>query len=216
MKCVVVILAAVGLLVTNCFSQKTQSNRNYSAEAQLLKKTIQANHFRPRAIDDTFSEWVYWSFLEELDPDRIFFTQEDFNSIIAYKFKIDDDINLNRWTFLPAVSGVYERSLKRADKISTDLLLSPFTFTKAEMYEPDTTWAKNDVELKERWRKSLKHEILSRLIEIRRGANEGDDAKFLARYEVEARQRVKAGHRISGDNRSCLRSTFELSAAHQD
>jgi carboxyl-terminal processing protease len=192
MKCAVVSLVAVSFFVTNSFCQRTQAIRNYSADAQLLKKAIQANHFRPRNIDDHFSKWVYESFLRELDPNRLVFTQEDFNSIITYKFKIDDDLNLNRWSFLPAVSAVYERALKRADKISSAVLQTQFTFTVPETYQGDTTWAKNDKELNDRWRLALKHDVITRLIEIRNAVSEADESKFLASYEPEARQKVRA------------------------
>ena len=78
-----------------------QTLAKLSAEARLLKRTLVEKHVQPRSIDDAYSAWVFEKTIDELDPDRICFTKEDLNSLLAYRQKIDEELNGAGWSFLP-------------------------------------------------------------------------------------------------------------------
>ncbi len=64
--------------------------------------------------DDAFSVWVYHHVLEELDPDRIYFTQADTATLAVFRRQLDNELNGNTWAFLPKLTQVYQSALERA------------------------------------------------------------------------------------------------------
>src|SRR4051794_31532425 len=81
--------ATIGLSLI-CSKVSSQSNK-YRDEAMLLKKTILQHHVAPRPLDDKFSEWVFHDFLEELDPDRLYFTENDLSLLQPSATRLDDE-----------------------------------------------------------------------------------------------------------------------------
>jgi carboxyl-terminal processing protease len=164
--------------------------KDFRQQALLLKKALQQNHVSPRNIDDQFSEWLYESFLEELDPELLYFSEEDLKTISSYATKLDDELtgNTSNWKFLSVITELYKKSLQRAETTANQLLQAPMSFEAKEVYQEDTVWAKNQTELTNRWKSTLKHRVLSRVYEMQRSSAQSDIMKL----EPEARQRAKA------------------------
>src|SRR5688572_7833375 len=97
-------------------AQQTVSVRN---EAVQLKKIILDQHVSPRPVDDAFSEIVFNHLIEELDPEKLYFTQKEIAELAAYKNKIDDDLSGASWNFFPILSQRYKNSLLRVDGMIT-------------------------------------------------------------------------------------------------
>ena len=134
-----IFLVCAACFATPAFSQQPGvANKNYRDEAQLLKNAILANHYSPRKIDDQFSKWVYHTFLNELDPDRLYFTQEDLKILEPYYNKIDDEFNGTTFLFLPAITRTYKKCLQRADVIADEIFQDSFSFNIQETFQPDT------------------------------------------------------------------------------
>jgi carboxyl-terminal processing protease len=160
-------------------------------EARLLKTTLLKFHVSPPTIDDHFSAWIYDSFLDELDPERLYFTEPDLRSLEVYRNKLDDELNGTSWAFLPAVTQVYKKSLMRAEHLSAQLFQSPIWLESTRTYFADTTWAADEKDLQKRWLVAVTYNLLSRLHEIR-GDADADDNKFLKETEPRARGLEKA------------------------
>ena len=59
---------------------------------QLVTYLLEEGHFEPKDINDTFSEGVYESFLNQVDPFKNYFYQSDIKEFEAYKTDLDDQI----------------------------------------------------------------------------------------------------------------------------
>jgi carboxyl-terminal processing protease len=168
-----------------------QNAKNYKDEAQLLKKAIVENHFAPRKIDNQFSVLVFDHFLDELDPNRLYFTVDDIKKLYAFRQTLDDELNNNAWQFVPVITTVYKKSLERSQTILESLMLAPISFDKQEFYMKDTTWAMSQEELRKRWSTNIKIHMLPQLRELRSSAKETDEKKLWTSIEPKARERAK-------------------------
>jgi carboxyl-terminal processing protease len=168
-----------------------QNAKNYKDEAQLLKKAIVENHFAPRRIDNQFSALVFDHFLDELDPNRLYFTVDDIKKLYTFRQTLDDELNSNAWQFVPAITTVYKKSLERSQTILESLMLAPISFDKQEFYMKDTTWAMSQEELRKRWSANIKIHMLPQLRDLRSSAKETDEKKLWTLIEPKARERAK-------------------------
>ena len=69
----------------------------------VLKNILTRGHFVVKDMNDDFSEIVYNSFIDGLDPSKRYFTQADLKEFSKYKYKIDnqlleDDLSFLSWS----------------------------------------------------------------------------------------------------------------------
>jgi len=156
-------------------------------------------HYSPVEVNDDFSKDIYTKFIEEIDPSKRYFTQEDLNHFSLYELIIDDQFKNQDLSFF---NYVYERFLQRKDESITiyrEILSQPFNFEIEEtldMEYEDTKPASNENELVDHWRKQLKLTTLSRLydkIELEKEKAEEDPNYVMKSFEVlerESRERT--------------------------
>lgn len=158
------------LLCTGIFllSSSVQSQVPLQEQAFVLKRMIELHHVSPRPVNDQFSEDLFDSFLESLDNDHLYFTQSDLESLLKYRYLLDDELSGRGWNFFNAVISIYKKRLQQADSLVSIISQKPFDFTLADNLPAgfDTQRAKNVAELKTRWSKLLKYEVLSALTPI--------------------------------------------------
>lgn len=123
-------------------------------------------HYQPREIDDAFSALVYRQFLESLDGSKRFFTQQDLAKLSGYERQIDDQINNKTFEFYDEASESFHKAIHKASDWYGDILDKPFDFSVNEEIETDAEkldWAADDAQLRDRWRRQLKYEVLYRI-----------------------------------------------------
>jgi carboxyl-terminal processing protease len=168
-----------------------QQPKNFSTEARMLKKTILENHVQPVSVDNKYSRWVFDQFINNIDPDRLFFTQEDIRSVETLRDKIDDDLNTASWVVLPQLTTMIKKSLERYQKGITELGQQPIDFTKADVFDPDTSWSANEAALKKRLAQEFRISVFERLVDQQRKTAARNEAEFLKQYEKPARELVQ-------------------------
>jgi carboxyl-terminal processing protease len=173
------------------FSAYSQAAKNFQQEVFLLKKTIEANHYSPRLIDDSFSKWVYDDLLNTLDPDKLYFIASEVQKIEAFKATIDNEITKSVWTFVPLLTQIFKNGLERSVVSIEQHTQKPFVFTLNESSSSDTIWAGTEKENNNRWRLALKVEMLDVLTDLRETEPTLSDQQFLLIHEPEARERIK-------------------------
>jgi carboxyl-terminal processing protease len=125
-------------------------------------------HYLPKDLDDDFSEHVFKTFIDGLDPSKRYFTQKDIEEFSQYKFLIDNQIKKSDLTFYHAVYGRFTEKIKTAKKYYGQILSQPFNFEKKETINVEydqEPYPKNENELIDNWRKQLKLNTLSRIQE---------------------------------------------------
>nr|WP_315199728.1 carboxy terminal-processing peptidase [uncultured Flavobacterium sp.] len=135
---------------------------------ELLMFVIDKGHYNPVAIDDDFSKGVYKEYIEALDPSKRFFLQSDINEFSKYELELDDQLTNKDLTFF---NLTYDRLMLRmaeGNKIFKEVLSTPFEYKSDENLNVDydkAPYAKNNTELKDKWKKQIKLSTLSSLTE---------------------------------------------------
>ena len=165
----------------------------------VLKNILTRGHFMVKDMNDDFSEQVYTSFIEGLDPSKRYFTQKDLKEFSKFKYEIDNQLLQDDVSFYNTVYNSFTKKIKNAKFYYGELLAQPFSFKKDETIDIDydkVPFAKNENELINFWRKQLKLNVLSRVQNKleKQDAKIKKDAKIIAKsfkdLEKEARAEV--------------------------
>ena len=153
-------------------------------------------HFRPKAIDDTFSEEVFDFYLDQMDGSRRFLTEEDLARLEPYKYKLDDEINASSFEFFNLSQEIRKAGFEKTQAYYREALAQPFNYDAEETIELDgekRPFAKNDAELRDFWRKYAKYETIQRLsskLEEQEEKGEEEERLSFDELEIEARKDV--------------------------
>ncbi|MBD8881969.1 carboxy terminal-processing peptidase [Rhodanobacter sp. 7MK24] len=141
--------------------------------AQLSARFLTRFHYDAQPLDDAMSQKIYKAYIKLLDPDKVFFTQQDMDQFAPDQTQLDDAI----WNQdLTVPFGIYNKFLQRAVQrmsYARDLLKGGFDFNGDESYQydrKDATWAKDDAALNDLWRKRTMNDWLRLKL-----AGKGDD-----------------------------------------
>lgn len=174
---------------------------------------LEEGHYSPKLINDDFSKEVYKKYLNELDGEKLLFTQADINSLKKYETTLDDEIHGAAIAFAPAVSAIYDKRLPESIAMYKEILAQPFDFNKEETFNADgekMPFAANDQERKDRFRKELKYLTLERFVDLQDLREKNKETKdFVVKadstLEREARMKVL---KIMDKRYDRLKSTF--------
>ena len=164
----VVIAALLGFYFFRVAEPGVVVNDKEALILQGLMQTIEYVHFAPKPVDDSFSKSVYKTYLERIDAQKRFLTQQDIDKIKQYEFKIDDQVNVHTFDFFNASLPLLEAGIKKSESFFNEIIDSPINLNKGELLETDTekrVFAKNDSELKEQWQNIVQFEIISKWVQ---------------------------------------------------
>ena len=154
-------------------------------------------HLSGRPVDHEISRRTFHNYLEVIDPAKVYLYQSDVDEFKRYQFKLDTALKNGDLDFF---YDLFRRGLQRCQERILeidDLLSQPQDYEADEFININSesvAYAKDVLEMRERWRKRLKYELLRettsgtkddearRLIELRfrdnleRQANKADDA----------------------------------------
>ena len=126
---------------------------------QLITYVLDQAHYLDKEINDEFSEKVFDTFLENLDPYKRYVYASDIDEFSKYKYLIDDAFKNPNLDFFELVYKRYTKRMLESEKIFNDILSKPFDFNKNEVCECDfeeLDYVKTKDQLFDRWRKLLK------------------------------------------------------------
>tara|TARA_B100000401_G_scaffold433302_1_gene371785 strand:+ start:2601 stop:4712 length:2112 start_codon:yes stop_codon:yes gene_type:complete len=126
---------------------------------QLITYVLDQAHYLDKEINDQFSEDVFHTFLENLDPFKRYFYKSDIDEFSKYKYSIDDAFKNPDLEFFELVYNRYLKRMAESENIFNQILSKAFDFSKDEVCECDfekLDFVKTKDELYERWRKLLK------------------------------------------------------------
>ncbi len=164
------LLAALALLLY-CLSLPSwaaiEPSKNESATMVELIDQLEQRHYAKHTYDDDMSSAHLDSYVESLDGGKMFFTSADLADFEKYRKAMDEQLhegNLEAGFFI--FNRFQERLQSRMQKVVDTLpeTVAAMDFTVDESVPLDIdewTWAANEAELDDRWRKRLKNEVLS-------------------------------------------------------
>ncbi len=163
-KVILIILTLAGIFVA--FRQQQTADNKEAAIITGINRVIDYAHYHPALVNNDFSEKVFKEFIDDLDPSKRYLLQSDIDTLSIYKDSIDNEIREGKTGFYQkAYAIIQQRQAESVDYIN-EILEKGFNFNKDETLNIDYKKikpAKTKAELKERWRKYLKFNTLSRL-----------------------------------------------------
>jgi len=121
-------------------------------------------HYTYRRFDEEISKRTFQRYFQILDPGKNFFLAEDIKKFESIEKEIP---NLLQKTDCKFIADIYALYLQRSDesvRVIEDILKTPMDFSIDEKLETDRkkiSWASNDTDRRERWRKLLKFTALN-------------------------------------------------------
>lgn len=172
-----------------------QSGVSTQQEAIQLRKQMAEHHVKPPAVDDAFSRVVFDNFIDALDPDKLYLTEQEINDLKRYRDLIDDELNGKSWKVLGVTAAKFKDALLRAELLIKKAASTPFDFTKEDIYSKPDIWALDESQLSLGWYNKTKRQTLGELVSLA-GDAEINEATFLKEKESIARTKVlKINHR---------------------
>ena len=199
LKFIIPIFLLVIVLSSYSIKNEVKDPKKDKVLIAVLNHILTKGHYLPKQINDDFSEQVFTSFIDGLDPTKRYFTQEDIKEFSKYKYQIDNQIKSADLTFYNLVYGRFTQKIKKAKIYYSQILEQPFNFLKKEIIDLDykkVPFATNENELIDYWRKQLKLNTIGRIKEKQELEKEKakEDKKFKKTsfkiLEKQARQEV--------------------------
>jgi carboxyl-terminal processing protease len=181
----------------NSISKNFESDDKDSLVIQLITYVLDQAHYLDIEIDDNFSEKVFDSFLENIDPYKRYLYQSDIDNLSQYKYQIDDAFNQPDLEFFNMAHEILKKRIDEAMQISEEVLSKSFDFQLEETFNFDIDelqYVNSRTDLVERWRKLMKLYLIENFHdEIKEDErNVKKDSTFKARsyseIEIETRE----------------------------
>lgn len=156
--------------LNNFFIDKTDTLKliepadHYKNENQLLTSILTRYHYKEFNINDSLSSIIFDKYLNSLDHGKNYFVESDIESFNYYETKLDDNLINGDVQFYYDVFNLYLKRLNERLDYINKLLDKEFDYSIDENFEynrDNATWAKNENELNELWRKRLKNDALT-------------------------------------------------------
>ena len=163
---------------------------------QLITYVLDQAHYLDKEIDDDFSEEVFETFIENIDPYKRYFYASDYKDFSKYKFSIDDSFKNPDLTFFNLVHDRLINRISETKSIYKKILSTPFDFTRQEQFNLDIDemeYVNNESELYDRWRRLLKIYVIENYHdEIKDDQRKFEkDSTFLIRSNAEIEETVR-------------------------
>jgi carboxyl-terminal processing protease len=208
----IAVLVAIGMYLPT-----VDSSEKETILMQTMLSGLEQLHFSPVELDDNFSKRVYDLYIDRIDNGRRWLTQQDIDQLSNYKLDIDNQALAGTYEFFDLSEQLINNGIKKAEGFYKELLTEPFDFSKEEKIELDgdkKTFAKDDNELKDYWRKSLKYEVMNRLydkLEAQKDLKEGEEIKTKEEIEKNVREATIETYNDVFERLSKLRRSDRLS-----
>jgi len=177
---IILAVVAISAVLWSFIPKKEDPNPEKEAILmELLTYVIQNGHYNPTKIDDEFSKKAFNDYLNNIDPNKRFLTQNDVDNFKKFELEIDDLIKNKSFAFFDFSYTTLQERMKESQKIYKEILAQPFDFSVTEEINTDfekMPFAKDKAELKDRWRKQLKLNVLS-TIEDKIKIQEGNEVE---------------------------------------
>lgn len=183
-------------LVASFFYPKVDDGEKESVLMKVVLGHLTQLHYNPQEIDDEFSKKLFDLYIDRIDWGKRYLTQEDLDKLEMYKYDLDNEALAGNYEFFNLSVDLLQAGLDKTQAYYREILAQPFDFSTEEYIEFDhekRTFAENDDALKDYWRRYLKYQTLTRLLdalEDQEKAGEEGEEKSMEELEQEAREDV--------------------------
>ncbi|MCI5142919.1 MAG: hypothetical protein D3909_14555, partial [Candidatus Electrothrix sp. ATG1] len=161
--------------------------------AAMLRSQLSAQHFDHKPFDEEMSKEAYKLYLSQLDPKKQFLLASDVAQLDQYADRIDDEISNGRIVLPDVGMKVLNKRIGKVAVLIKEIMKAGFSPDKKEylQIDPDKVAAAADrAELKDRWRRSLKMEVLDSYLNAVEKANKKREKEQKALIKVDENGQV--------------------------
>lgn len=182
------------LLATSysCLAEEVDEKRN-DLIGYLLYKQLPSIHFSDKEMDDELARATFDLYLQQLDYQKRFLLQEDVEKLKKYTLKIDDNLKTGS-TILPEIGyDLLSKRIVQAKTLAGEIVKGDLDTSREEYYETDPEkldFAADLGELRERWRKIIKVQVMSRYLDLLEEQKAKEDKETEENLWKEARDKV--------------------------
>jgi carboxyl-terminal processing protease len=183
---VLILAALVGLLwMTPWLSAEPTPGKDDQTVARLVCAFLHQGHLNRPELGEELSRHLARRFLKDLDPGKLYFLQSDVDEFKKDEDKLTAQLQEGDLSF---AYKVYQRLLERMNerqKLIEELIKAPQDYTIKESLQTDfdaIPYAENQEQLRERWRKRIKFDLLLHRLGTKPLSDGEAQKKVLARY----------------------------------
>ncbi len=202
LKTIFFLVAPFLFIAFGFYLKKTNTGEDILLRA--INASLQGAHYDAPKVDDNFSIKAFNMYLENVDASKRLLLQSDVDALREYENKIDDETINGTYELFEKSLEILDRQMKLTEGYFEDILSQPFDFNVVEevSFGEDVAYVNTLEELKDRWRKYLKYNVLTRLYSDKVAQDkltENSDTAFvpipLDSLEAKARLSVLKTHR---------------------
>ncbi|MCI5221097.1 MAG: tail-specific protease, partial [Candidatus Electrothrix sp. AR4] len=131
--------------------------------AYMLSHQLSAQHFAHKPFDEQMSKVAYDLYIKQLDPRKLFLLAKDVQTLNRFADKIDDELGNGRIAFPDVGMKLLNKQAEKVAKLIKEIMKAGFSPDRKDYLQTDPeklASPANVAELKDRWRRSLKMEVL--------------------------------------------------------
>ena len=130
-----------------------------------INASLQGAHYDPASVDDDFSKKAFNLYLKNMDANKRMLLQSDVDALKVFEKKIDNETKDGTYVLFNTSLEILERQVAATESYFEEFLAKPFDFDKKEDIDfgDEIPYAQNEAELKDRWRRYLKYNVLTKL-----------------------------------------------------
>jgi carboxyl-terminal processing protease len=169
------------LLLSGLVSAATPQPSKEEFLTKIVIKSLGSWHYNPPKIDDPFAKKVYALQLKRLDPQKRFLIQEDLDTLSRFETDIDNELNQGSTTFSDASYALLRRRIQEAQVMTAAILEGPLDLNADDSLPMDPEkmpWAKSKDELRQRWTRLLKYQVLTHIQDTRESKDKEKEEKL--------------------------------------
>ena len=163
----IVAASAVFASVDSSNALKIEPEMEHRYASNIATRFLTNYHYKRTRLDDELSSEIFDSYLELLDPNKIYFLAGDIETFERYRNGLDDA--LRHSDLLPAyeIFDIYVSRVLQRVTYARERVQKPFDFNIDEHYQydrEDETWVSSTTDLDELWRQRVKNDYLRLLL----------------------------------------------------
>ncbi|PTS98660.1 peptidase S41 [Flavobacterium sp. HMWF030] len=160
------------LLLVFLFSTTALFSQNSDPTCEIVNKInalIQAEHIRPKPVDDSLSVFVFDNLINELDPSRNLFLKTEYDDMSTkYRTNLDDLILSDDCSFLTDITSTYRKALLRTKTVLEKIQRESIDYSKKDtirFYKKSFPFYLKSEDIEKVWLKKLRYQILDDIAE---------------------------------------------------
>ncbi len=181
------------IAASSCFAEATIDQKRNKLIGYMLYKQLPSIHFSDKEVDDELANATFDLYLKQLDFQKRFLLMADVRELEKYRYQIDDNLKKGTTAIPEAGYNLLAQRIVGVESIVREILAGKFDLVKAEFYETDPDkldYVENAAELRERWRKILKAQVISRYLDLLEEQKEKEKKKSEKELWLEAKDKV--------------------------